>query len=129
MLGYAEKILVLHGGKLLRFDTPKSLYNNPRHALIASFFEEFTVLQRCHLYEISDKNGVIVYAHELKPTKDSKFKVKVIKNYYKGNFYLIEGEFNGKAVFFTSKKKLTPSTIVNLKVTLGPIKRRSDFMG
>lgn len=67
VLGFADRILVLNDSEILANETPEYLYNNTKVPLIASFFDEFNVI-----------DGKIVYAHQLKLIEDSAFKATVV---------------------------------------------------
>jgi iron(III) transport system ATP-binding protein len=90
VLSFSDHMIVLHDAKIMAHDTPKQLYENPRNALIASFFGEFNNLE---------SHGIL-YAHQLKVVDTSDLKAIVKSSYYKGNYYLIEADSNGETVFF-----------------------------
>jgi len=89
VLGYADSMLVLHDTKIIAHDQPQRLYKNPKTPLVASFFDEFNVI-----------NGSVVYAHQLKVVDESDLKATVKQCFFKGHYYLIEAESNGKTLFF-----------------------------
>lgn len=105
VLSFSDNMIVLHDSKILAHETPKALYNNSKHELIASFFGEFNTI-----------NGAIVYANQLKVVQTSNLKVTVKQSYYKGNYFLIEGDLNGNTVLFENKESLKPESIVYLKI-------------
>lgn len=105
VLGYADRIIVLHNSKVLVNHTPQHLYKNPAISLIASFFGEYNLI-----------DGDIIYAHQLRVVENSNFEVVVIKSYFKGNYYLIEADFNGKKVLFEHSTLLQKNIRVNLKI-------------
>ncbi len=104
VMGFSDRILLLNNQKIEANNTPENLYQNPKTALIASFFEEFNIIE-----------GKIIYAHQLKLVEKSNLKATVIKSYFKGHYYLIEAILNGEHVFFDNKIKLAKQTIVSLK--------------
>jgi len=95
VLGFADRMLFLNNNKIEIIDTPEQLYKNPKTPLVASFFEEYNII-----------NDKIVYANQLKIVQSSKLKATVLKNYFSGNNYLIEANLNGKIIFFESTSKL-----------------------
>ena len=103
VLGYADSMLVLHDAKIEAHDSPEKLFTNPKTPLIASFFDEFNLI-----------NDKIVYAHQLKVVKKSEIEVTVKQSYFKGHYYLIESVFNEDLLFFEHSCCLT----VNTKVCL-----------
>jgi ABC-type Fe3+/spermidine/putrescine transport system ATPase subunit len=96
VLGFADKMIVLHNSKIIASNTPEHLYKHPERPLIASFFGEFNVLE----------NDQIVYAHQLKVVENSNLEVVVKKSYFKGNHYLIEAVFNDEIVMFEHHSEL-----------------------
>lgn len=96
VLGYADTMLVLDQCKMLAYATPEQLYRQPEHPLIASFFEEYTVLD----------TGQIIYANQFEVVEHSDYKVIVKQSYFKGKYFLIEGLLDDKLVFFEHTKAL-----------------------
>lgn len=105
VLGFANRMLLLNNHRIEVIDTPEQLYKNPKTPLVASFFEEFNI--------IDEK---IVYANQLKIVQSSKLKVIVLKNYFSGNNYLIEAELEGKSIFFKNKDKISKGTAIYLAI-------------
>jgi iron(III) transport system ATP-binding protein len=105
VLGYADKMVVLHKAKIIAQDTPHALYKNPETPLIASFFGEFNVI-----------NNDIIYSHQLKVSEHSDMEVTAKNSYFKGSYYLIQSEFNGKAIFFEYHKSIPKGESVFLKI-------------
>lgn len=106
VLGYADKVLVLHNNKVVAQNTPKQLYENPGSALVAAFFSEYNVI-----------DGNIVYAHQLKPVKKSNLKVVVTQSYFKGRYFLIESKQGTQTILFENPQEMTPGEKVFLEVT------------
>lgn len=105
VLGYSDRILVLHEGKVLNNQSPKELYGNPKNPIAASFFGEFNTI-----------NNQIVYANQLKIVEHSNIKVQVKNSYFKGSFYLIEAELNGEKVLFEHTVSLEKNSIICLTI-------------
>jgi ABC-type Fe3+/spermidine/putrescine transport system ATPase subunit len=106
VLGLADKMIVLHDNKILVNDAPQVLYENPKTALIASFFGEYSVI-----------NKDLVYAHQLKIVSKSNLKVVVIQSYFKGHYYLIEAILNENKVYFEHSTELKKDTPVFIKIS------------
>ncbi|WP_298237298.1 ABC transporter ATP-binding protein [uncultured Algibacter sp.] len=106
VLGFADKMIVLHDNEILANNTPEHLYNNPKDKLIASFFGEFNEL----------KSASFVYAHQLKVVEKSNLKAIVKRYYYKGRYYLIEANLDGKTVFFEHDKELKKGLSICLSI-------------
>jgi len=107
VLGFADKVIVLHENTIVHFDTPENLYKTPKSELIAAFFGAYNTI-----------NNKIVYASQLKIVNDSNIKVSVLKSYFKGDFYLIEALHNNEVIYFHNPKALKQGAIVNLAIKL-----------
>ena len=107
VLGYSDRIIVLKDSEILANQTPQELYANPANGLVASFFGEFNEI-----------DGKFYYAHQLKLVEKSDMKVKILDSYFKGAYYLIEADYNGKTVFFENDSALN----IDADVFLKPIK-------
>lgn len=105
VLGFADKMLVLHKGNKLAYNTPEQLYKNPKNELIASFFGEYSVV-----------NQEIVYANELVVVSKSAIKVQVVQSYFKGDKYLIKAVLNNKSILFYNLKPMEKGKIVCLQI-------------
>lgn len=106
VLGYADRMMVLHDNGIVAFNTPKELYNNPQTLLIASFFGEFSDLEHYGM----------VYAHQLKIVKHSNLKVTILKSYFSGKNHLIEASLDSKLIYFEHSKAIKKGTEVCLEV-------------
>jgi len=105
VLGFANRMIVLHDNAIVANAQPKQLFKNPESPLIAAFFGEFNEI-----------NGEVIYAHQLKVTDTSQLKVTVKHSYFRGYFYLIAAELNGDTIFFEHNTSLKKETIVYLKI-------------
>lgn len=104
VLGFADRMIVLNNNQIAVNDSPERLYKNPKTPLIASFFGDFNVI-----------NDTIIYAHQLKVVEHSDLKATVLKSYFKGYYYLIEGDLDGEKVFFEHPIQLDKNAIIYLK--------------
>ncbi|GGI56205.1 ABC transporter ATP-binding protein [Winogradskyella haliclonae] len=101
VLGFADKMLVLHHKTIIAQDTPQNLYNNPKLPLIASFFDEFNSI-----------DGEIYYAHQLKIVEESDLKGVVKSSYFNGESWLLEVEHDSKSVFVEHHSEIVPKSCV-----------------
>lgn len=106
VMGFSDRMLLLNKQKIEANDTPENLYQNPNTPLIASFFEEFNII-----------TNTIIYAHQLKLVEKSNLKATVIRSYFKGNYYLIEADYNGSILFFENPFEIERDIKVSLKIT------------
>ncbi|HUH28249.1 ABC transporter ATP-binding protein [Gelidibacter sp.] len=105
VLGFADRMIVLHDSTIMANKSPLHLYKNPETPLIASFFGEFNLI-----------NNKIIYAHELKRVETSDLKVLVQQSYFKGHFYLIEAYSEEDVIFFENATNLERNTEVFLEI-------------
>jgi len=105
VMGFSNRMLLLNNQKIEANDTPENLYKNPKTGLIASFFEEFNII-----------NNKIIYAHQLKLVEKSNLKATVIRSFFKGNYYLIQAESNETILFFENPSEIKKDTKVSLKI-------------
>ncbi|MBD0831334.1 ABC transporter ATP-binding protein [Aestuariibaculum sediminum] len=106
VLSFSDQMMVLHHAKIMAQDTPQNLFKNPQNKLIASFFGEYNIIE----------NYGVVYAHQLKLHKNGTLEAIVKQSYFKGTYYLIEADLNGKTVFFEHNDMLEKNTLVNLTI-------------
>ncbi len=116
-LSFADEILVIRDGELLAKNTPELLYTNPENGYIASFFNEINEIP-IHILdsENTSKETILLYPDQLKVVKNSSLKATVITSYFKGSYYLIEADINGKIIFFEQFKKLQIGSKICLKL-------------
>ncbi|OUR91213.1 ABC transporter ATP-binding protein [Flavobacteriales bacterium 34_180_T64] len=105
VLGYADKMIVLHNSKIIANNTPEQLYKDPMLPLVASFFGEYNVI-----------NDQILYANQLRVVDISDLKVIVNTSYFKGNYHLIESNINDSVVFFEHKNSFEKGAEIYLEV-------------
>ncbi len=106
VLSFADQMMVLHSGTVLVTDTPRDIYLNPRHPLVAAFFSEYSVI-----------DGHYYYAHEINLIEDGLLKAVIKHNFYKGAFYLIEADLNGTVIRFTNANALKENSVVSLELS------------
>ena len=107
VLSFSDTMIVLHEAKIMAKGTPQQLYNNPENKLIASFFGDFSDIEKLG----------IMYAHQLKVVEKSNLKATVKQSYFKGNYFLIETDLNGETVFFKNPSELIKGKSVFLSLT------------
>ena len=105
VLGYADRMIVLHASKIIANKSPQELYKNPAMPLTASFFGEFNLI-----------NDQIIYAHQLQIVEKSNLRVEVHRNYFKGHYYLIEGFTEDDIIFFENRTALEKNSEVFLQI-------------
>lgn len=105
VLGFSDRMIVLHDNAIVADAKPQDLYENSESPLIAAFFGEFNEI-----------DGEIVYAHQLKVTDTSQLKATVKHSYFKGDYYLIEANLDGNTIYFKHNKLLKEGVEIHLKL-------------
>ena len=119
VLSFSDETIVMRNGKVIAIDTPKTLYEKPSSAYIASLFGEVNQIPM-HLLNSSNasKTEQLVYPHQLQIVENSKLEVVIKQSYFKGNHYLIESTFKNNTVFFDNPFDLELGTIVYLDLVV-----------
>jgi len=118
-LSFADEILVIRNGKVVAQGAPEQLYNQPKSAYVASFFNEINELPLKLIDSKKTLNKtVLLYPNEITLTSNSnsKLKAKVVNSYFKGNSYLIEAKFKDKTIFFEHSTKVNSNQEVFIKI-------------
>lgn len=107
-LSFTDEILVIKDGKLVIQDKMLAVYNEKPNKYVASLFDDVSEI------EVNGEKKLF-YPHELEIVERSEIEVEVIKSYFKGNCFLVEGSFNGNLVYFLSDKELKEEEKICLK--------------
>ena len=103
VLSFADQMMVLHKGVVMRTDLPSTIYSNPEHPLIAAFFGEYSTIE-----------GELYYAHQIVLADKSSLKAVVKHSFYKGDYFLIEASLNESVVYFKNPTALEENAVVSL---------------
>lgn len=103
VLSFADQMMVLHKGVVMRTDLPSTIYSNPKHVLVAAFFGEYSTIK-----------GKFYYAHQIVLVDESPLKAVVKHSFYKGYYYLIEADLKGEVIYFKNANALEENTTVSL---------------
>lgn len=104
-LSFVDEIVVIKEGKELAKGSPKELFENSPNYYIASLFDDVNAID-AHFFGINKKKTILVYPYQLKIVSDSKLKVAVTQNYFKGSHYLVEGTYENGKVFFVNDEAI-----------------------
>lgn len=108
-LSFANEIIVLKNTKIEIQGTPEEIYNKPKNAYVASFFNEINKISS----KISEiKNKQLFYPNEIQIVENSELKAVVISSYFKGSYYLIEAQFIDEIIFIESEISIEKDTII-----------------
>ncbi|MDE3743230.1 ABC transporter ATP-binding protein [Maribacter polysaccharolyticus] len=125
MLPYADTVTVLKNGKIIAKDSPKALFEHPKDLYIAGLFGEANKIPIHIIKPYADtQREIIVYAHEFKVSQKSGMEVEVKRSYYKGDYYMIEGIYEGQPIFFNHGTALEEQKKVFLNISIETINQR-----
>jgi len=114
-LSFADRLLLLKKGCVVRLDAPNVIYNTLEDKYQASFFGEASIIDKKLLpygenvptSTLASKKYILL-AHQLRISEEkSLFQVTVTQSFYKGNFYLIEAVYNNNKIYFNHPEALT----------------------
>ena len=108
VLSFADEVVIMKEGQIIELGKPNDIYNKPKNFYIASLFGDVNEIQ-------IDRKKKLLFPHQLEVVENSEISVVVKNNYYKGNYYLVESEFDNQTVFFESQKEISKGSVVFLK--------------
>lgn len=116
-LAFSGHILMLKDGAEEMFGSPEFIYKNVSTEYQAGFFGEANLLPKKLFSEEKTSEIFIVFPQQLEISDEkTSLKVTVNKTYFKGSFYLIEANFEGRTLFFNHKSKLQKNGVFYLKL-------------
>ena len=108
-LAFADRMIVIKDGEFIQEDTPENIYKNPENEYVARLFGEVNIFLKNSIETFVPKNAerkILIYPHQLKINADKGLCVKVIKSYFLGSHYLVEGIYHLQQVWFNSPEFL-----------------------
>lgn len=105
VLGFADEMLVLHEHKIIRQGTPEALYHDPELPLIASFFDEFSLI-----------NGKIYYPYQIQIVEESEHKAVVEACYFNGANWLVKALFLNHIILIDSNINIDQHSLIHIKL-------------
>ncbi|MDV7137731.1 ABC transporter ATP-binding protein [Maribacter sp. TH_r10] len=128
MLPFADTVVVLKNGKVIAKDSPKNLFEHPKDLYIAGLFGEANKIPINIIKSYADtQREIIVYAHEFKVSQKSGLEVEVLRSYFKGGYFMIEGVYEGLPIFFNHETALDSHKKVFLNVSIETINQRLNL--
>lgn len=113
ILPFADQVVVLKEGQIIRDGSPFEVYNNPESIYTASLFGEVNELSKKLLNIDSSEEKIAVYPHQL-VLSNSGFEVLVQRSQFYGSHYLIQSNHFGNTIFFTSPSSIAVGDLVKL---------------
>ena len=128
MLPFADTVVVIKDHKIIAKDSPKNLYEHPDNLYIAALFGEANKIPINIVKSYADtKRRIIVYAHEFRVSEKSGLEVEVKRSFYKGGYFMIEGIYEGKNIYFNHSTALEPDRKVFLNISIETINQRLNL--
>lgn len=106
-LSFADFLMVIQHQEIIVFDSPTTIYNNPSQKYIAALFDDVNEIK------IAQKERLL-YPHQLKIVENSIYEATVLNTYYRGNYWLIEADFESQKVFLNHPFEIKKGTEIKL---------------
>jgi len=117
-LAFSDQILMLKNGTEELYGTPEIIYKKVSTEYQAGFFGEANLLPKNLFSSEKAFEEAIIFPHQIKISeKKTPLEVTVKKNYFKGNYYLIEANFSDKTIFFNHSILLEKGENYYLKIS------------
>ena len=118
VLSFADEVIVLRTGKIIQNGIPSIIFENPKDYYTASLFGDANIINESYFENKPQiDTNIILFSHQLIVSDFSRLKVKIISNYFRGSYYLIEGKYEMGTVFFENKFSLAVGSDIFLKKT------------
>ena len=130
MLSFAEELLVLQNGKIVRKGKSKELYDAPQTPYVAALFGQINILPT-QLFDptCTTDNMLILYANDIKLTENLSNAIRIVveATYFLGSYYLIQAKTKKESVrlYFTNPTELTVQTYCSVTIDPKLLKIRS----
>ncbi|TCP27993.1 ABC-type Fe3+/spermidine/putrescine transport system ATPase subunit [Tenacibaculum skagerrakense] len=99
-LSFSDQLIVIKDHSILAQGKPNELYQFPPNKYVAALFDDVNEIE-----VNGDKK--LLYPHQIKVTDNSGIKAIVTKNYFKGNYWLIEALIDNQPIFLSHPNALT----------------------
>jgi iron(III) transport system ATP-binding protein len=107
-LAYADEMMIVKEGKIIRHGNPYEIYREPENTYVANLFGENTILRRedfPKIFKDINTDKILVYPHQFIISQTG-IPVKVIRSYFVGSHYLVESISQFKRFWFISDESL-----------------------
>lgn len=108
-LAYADEMMIVKEGKIIRRGNPYQIYRDPQNTYVANLFGENTILTRRdfpEIFEDIETDKILVYPHQFIISQTG-IPVKVIRSYFMGSHYLVESISQFKRFWFVSDESFS----------------------
>ena len=103
VLGFADRVLVLHQNTIVKNQTPEQLYQQPEMPSVAAFFEHYSII-----------NQTIYYPHQIKVRPTAQHSAIVRQSFFMGAYWLVEASFQQQLIYLQHHQKLNPLTTIHI---------------
>ena len=110
-LSFADNLIVIKNNKTLAYNNPKEIYKSPKEKYVAALFDDVNEI-------VIDGTAHLLYPHQIKIMANSAHRATVVNSYFKGNYWLIECEFNGNSIFLNHTTILEKAENISIKFTI-----------
>ena len=108
-LSFSDKTIVLRNGEIVANDSPKTLFENPKSRYIGAMFGEINEI-------FIEGKLQLIYSHQFTIIKKNGLEVVVIRNYFRGNCYLVEAVFESQTLFFEADYEIEIDSKIHLAI-------------
>lgn len=109
VLSFADEVLVMKNGEIIKKGSANYLYENPKDKYVASLFGDVNEIE-------IDGKSKLVYPHQLEIVEQSTVEVEVLQSFFRGNHFLVEAIFQNTILYFESHSSLEKGAKVFLQV-------------
>ncbi len=110
-LSFSDQLIVIQHNEIIAKGSPSELYKKRNNKYVAALFDDINEV-------VVNNEMKLLYPHQIQFVKDSAFKVKVLQNYFKGFYWLVEVAYGNQHLFVanTSDLKIASETFIDFKV-------------
>lgn len=107
-LSFSDSMVVIKDNRVHAVGSPGDLFQNPPDKYVASLFDDVNEM-------VLKGEKVLLYPNQIKITKNSEEKAKVLSSYYKGGYWVIELNFQDQMIFVNHPEELPREKEVSLE--------------
>lgn len=107
-LAYADKMLIMRQGEVLRQDSPMKVYRDPQSLYTGSLFDEVSAWPP----DRGKEQQHWLYPNQLSLVSKSSYKGLVGRSYFKGTHWMLEVKIDGQSYWVNNREKMASGTQV-----------------
>jgi len=114
-LAFSDQLIILRNGTVEVQGTPLAVFQNVANDYQAGFFGEFTKVPS-KMLGLKNADTTFVWPSDWRLSAEPlEIEISVVRSYFKGSHYLVEGRWEGQRLFFHSNIPLEEGAIQHLK--------------